>query len=101
MKRIPLSACQDERFGWQPPLMFPNPATNLVHLQIYPSEIGILNLRVFDMAGRELMRIEEPVNEINTLDFTFEPRSFGLRNGVYIFQIEGSGINQSKKLVLH
>ncbi|NOY49701.1 MAG: T9SS type A sorting domain-containing protein, partial [Chlorobi bacterium] len=72
--------------------IFPNPANNVLNVIVNYSEEDI-RLKIFDMSGREMISAiagkgNSQIN-IESLD-----------SGVYIINIEGSGINRTAKLII-
>lgn len=67
--------------------VYPNPATEVLHIQ-KPSNVGVLNTRIFNTIGQQVL-------ENNTLTFSVE----NLENGVYYVEIETSQGIYHKKII--
>jgi hypothetical protein len=66
--------CVDLEFKY-----YPNPATDIIHLEALGCEIGILSMEVLDMWGRTLLTVAASKNnEVNLV---------GLAQGVYLIKV--------------
>ena len=69
--------------------MFPNPANDLVHFSINASES--LDIEIFDMLGKSVLRINDVQNEVNISD---------LNSGLYFVQMTLGTQQATKKLIV-
>ncbi len=71
--------------------VYPNPARHSVNLV---SEKIINNVRIFDMGGREVFRMES----INTLEYRVDVS--GLVSGIYMVRVEGTNWAEISRLII-
>jgi uncharacterized protein (TIGR02145 family) len=74
--------------------IYPNPTTNNSILQIYPPESGNAVISILDMTGKPLVQIRGYLE-----NFIQEFRLSGLKNGLYIINVQGNNYQFSGKLL--
>lgn len=77
-------------------LVYPNPSSDIVNLNVFHPENGTANLTVTNLNGQVLLVREFPVSMTST-HYSFSLKS--LSKGVYILHLDLNGRNLSKKLV--
>jgi hypothetical protein len=74
-------------------ILRPNPATDLVYIDLPESNLGELRVKVFSLTGSLL--IDKIVKDrMETLSLSIS----GIKSGIYLLHIEGEGFIANKKL---
>ena len=72
-------------------LIYPNPTTGLIYIETSGFELPV-QLDLFDLSGRKVMN-----RNLNTNSLTIDLSNF--ENGVYILQLESSGVIKEMKII--
>jgi len=103
VKGLRLSASGFEEIPGEPGYLtvFPNPFENTTTVRFILPEDDFANVKVFDVAGREIENLFDGVaNAGNTYELTFSGSR--LANGVYFLILKTqSGLRQTKKMILN
>ena len=75
-------------------LLFPNPATDCVHIDLDLDNDLPVRMAIFDTAGREISAKQIFVKDLRTIDISY------LSNGIYFIYFESNGQVASKKLII-
>jgi len=77
---------------------YPNPfnPTTIVNYSI-PKD-GFVNLRVFDINGREVFVLVNQNQKAGTHEITFD--AFNLSSGIYFYKLEANGYSDIKKMIV-
>lgn len=78
--------------------MYPNPTSGLTQLDIGLNQSASLGIRVFDLAGKQVMNVQEQL--LPTGLHTVRLNTSSLAAGVYTVKVLGEGIDRSLKLVV-
>lgn len=85
---------------------YPNPFNPETVISYQLSEISNVQLKVFDLLGREVATLVDEVKNAGIHHFTFSPASGGqalyssLTSGVYFYRLQAGMFVQTKKMVL-
>jgi photosystem II stability/assembly factor-like uncharacterized protein len=77
---------------------YPNPFNPTTHLEFWISEIGFVQLRVFDLLGREVATLVNEKLNPGTHTATFDGSGRG--SGLYVYRLEVNGHTVSRKMLL-
>lgn len=80
---------------------FPNPFNSQTNIQYDVKERGFVQLKVYDILGKEVARLGELVNEVKAEgrhNIVFDARH--LPSGVYIYSLRVNGFVQNRKMTL-
>jgi hypothetical protein len=77
---------------------YPNPFNPSTNIQFSVAEGTHVTLRVYDLLGREIMKLVEDDFSPGVYTVTFD--AAGLSSGMYIYRIEAGSFIQTKRLVL-
>lgn len=78
--------------------MFPNPTNSFTSLEIGLNQAASIGVRVFDLAGKQVMNVQEQMMPTGVNTLRLETSS--LAAGVYTVKVLGEGVNRSLKLVV-
>lgn len=81
---------------------YPNPFNPSTEFSFDLPEGSIVELKVFDILGREVATVADKYFEAGTHHINWDSRSTGtaLASGVYIYQIKAGGFTDAKKMIL-
>ncbi len=81
---------------------YPNPFNPSTEFSFDLPEGSIVELKVFDILGREVATVVDKYFEAGTHHINWDSRSTGstLASGVYIYQIKSGGFTDAKKMIL-
>lgn len=71
--------------------IYPNPVNNGI-VKISSRQSGIINIRIYDVLGKEVLRQSNKTNQINVSD---------LRSGLYLIKISQNRTSATKKLIIN
>jgi len=77
---------------------FPNPFNSAVKISVNMVGRGMAVLAVYDLAGREVARLQDDMLEVGSHSFVWNAE--GMPTGVYIAKFEAAGKTNTMKLVL-
>ncbi len=78
--------------------VFPNPATDAIHIKFHSSGESAAALRMFDVLGNEIKRISHPAHSgINELEW----KLYDLSKGIYFLELSNEGQHEMKKVILN
>ena len=72
--------------------IYPNPATDLLYVNIDNAEVGQMSLQVYDVSGRILLQISNPVQFIDISELAI---------GIYFVKVKTQAGESVKKVVKH
>jgi len=75
-------------------LLFPNPASDCVHIDLDLDNDLPIRMAIFDTAGREIYANQIFVKDLRTIDIS------NISNGIYFIYFESNGQVASKKLII-
>ena len=78
--------------------LWPNPAKDVVTVRLAVIQMGVYEIGLFDVLGREVVRKRQALSEIGRHDFSLALTS--LISGVYFVRVEAGGRVERAKLVL-
>ncbi|MBX2876996.1 MAG: T9SS type A sorting domain-containing protein, partial [Saprospiraceae bacterium] len=84
----------DAAFIFQP--MFPNPTHSLIHIPFSLEQTELITIRVLDVAGREVERIESEYFSPGQHQISWSTER--LTKGTYFMEVQGGGVRQYRKL---
>lgn len=76
----------------------PNPASNNTTIKYELKESANITLRVFDIAGKEVMHVNEGAKSAGT--YTIELNTANLQNGVYFYTFEAGAEKVTRKMTI-
>ena len=74
--------------------IYPNPASDMVNIDAIAGSIGMANVKIYDLNGKQIFNAAYDLNSPQQIDVS------SLNRGLYILKIENSTINISKKLLI-
>ena len=74
--------------------IFPNPTSNNAELSFFSESSGMCNIKVYDLAGKEITSISQNLN-IGIHKFSIS----GIKKGMFFINISGAGYHYSLKLL--
>jgi hypothetical protein len=77
---------------------FPNPFNPTTNIKFAISKNGFVNLKVFDMAGREVSSLVNEVLTAGNYEYSFNASS--LSSGIYFYTLKTEGFTETKKMML-
>ena len=77
---------------------YPNPFNPTTTIQFSISELSIVNLKVFDVLGREVATLVNGRMEAGVHQVSFDASR--LASGIYFYQLQAGSFSQTKKLML-
>jgi hypothetical protein len=77
---------------------YPNPFNPSTIIQYNLQESGHVELKIFDLAGKEIETLVNGFQTAGKHQITWQPK--GLSSGVYISRLQAGGSSQTKKLIL-
>lgn len=102
-KSTPVVGVYDQSFGQIPRAFdlrqnFPNPFNPATTIRFSIPERGTVNLRVFDVLGREVKILVNEVLPAGTYERTWDAKNCS--SGVYFYRLQAGGYSDTRKLVL-
>jgi Secretion system C-terminal sorting domain len=77
---------------------FPNPFNPTTNIKFAISKNGFVNLKVYDMSGREVSSLVNEVLAAGKYEYSFNASS--LSSGVYFYTLKTEGFTETKKMML-
>jgi len=77
---------------------YPNPFNPSTTIKFNVPTKGHVNVKVFDVRGREVAQIHDGVLEASTYSMRFNGE--GLSSGTYFYRVEGEGFSVTEKMQL-
>ena len=84
----------DELDGGGEVIVYPNPTSGIVFVEISDMFVQKAEVRVFDMTGRQILQYNDFKSNILSLDMS------GFNSGIYYIHIDINGKALNKKLIL-
>jgi len=78
---------------------YPNPFNPKTIIKFLISEYGNVNLKVFDLMGREITTLVDEIKHPGEYEIEFDASKYGLSSGVYLYQLTSRTFKSTKKLV--
>ncbi|MCO5252828.1 MAG: M43 family zinc metalloprotease [Bacteroidetes bacterium] len=80
--------------------IFPNPSNDICNIKLNSSFLNKnTSIKLFDISGREITTLFNAKVGSQNLDFTFNPKQYGLKYGIYFIKIETSEGILTKKMI--
>lgn len=76
----------------------PNPFTETTHISFTLQQAGFITLEVFDINGRLIQTLINSYKAVGNHRITFD--ASGLPSGVYLYKLHGSGLTNTRKMIL-
>lgn len=77
---------------------YPNPFNPSTKIKFQIADAGIVNLKVFDVLGKEILTLVNEQKPAGSYEIEFDASS--LTSGVYFYQLKSGNLVQTKKMVL-
>ena len=77
---------------------YPNPFNPVVTVPLELAKSSKVTLRVFDVLGRETVRLADDVMSAGLHEFTWDGTQAA--SGIYFVMLQAEGVTQTRKLVL-
>jgi hypothetical protein len=77
---------------------FPNPFNPTTNIKFAISKTGFVNLKVYDLAGREVSSLVNEVLTAGSYDYSFSGSN--LSSGIYFYTLRADGFTETKKMML-
>jgi hypothetical protein len=81
--------------------LFPNPGRGAIQLQFEMLEKQNIEVKLFDMQGREVAGLYEGMLQQGAVKLTFNLNNMNLQSGQYILQLRAGGRFVDTKLVYY
>jgi aminopeptidase N len=76
---------------------YPNPFNPTTKIMYMIKEYSEVNLRVYDLLGREIAKLVSDKQRPGTYDITFVANN--IASGVYVYKLDAGGLSESRKMV--
>ncbi len=79
---------------------YPNPFNPETTITFQLQEAGKINLKIFDMLGREVAILADEFKAAGTYNYNLSIRNFQLSSGVYFYKLTAGNFAETKKLIV-
>jgi hypothetical protein len=100
ISRIPAEVCRDEFWGFYQAMIYPNPATDNLYIEVNFFREGNFEVSLYDLAGRKVFADNYYANNAGRSQFVIHLPSLSLKSGIYLMSVESNNQRIIKK-VLH
>ena len=77
---------------------YPNPFNPVTNIGFRIGEYGLVNLRIFDLLGREVAALVDEERPAGTYTASFD--AAGLASGVYMYRLTAGGMSQTRRMMV-
>ena len=77
---------------------YPNPFNPMTKIKYSIPQEGLVKLKIYDMAGREIISLVNEIKEAGSYEIVFNGNA--LSSGVYFYKIEVGSFKETKKMIL-
>ena len=79
---------------------YPNPFNPETKIQYQILRANSVQLRVFDLLGREVAALVDQFQQPGTYTVTFDAEKLSLTSGIYFYRLTAGSVSETKKLIL-
>lgn len=98
---IPASVCEDSKFGFFRPLIYPNPAMGQFYLELFFSDNKPVTLQLFGMNGQMVFEKQYTPDHPKRLMIDIPMKENHINAGVYVLKIFGDFEWATQKIILN